>query len=384
MMPKPLLCAVRAAGSQLRSGSWRAFLCSTAGQWIGALVVLLAAAEATSRIDDAVFTGVPLLAAPDRAYDLTQVDDGIVRGRPGGRYRKWALNNHGFPGPDIAVEPAQPRIMLLGSSETFGLYESKGHTYPELLGQGLKRSGRSVEVVNAALPGMSLPSARQYWLAHASRFRPDVVLIYAAPEFYLDLDVPAALPKPAEPPDKPSLLASRFAGRLYDQVRQIGIVREFRGRAVLAQALAAGGPDFLFGPAAPADRLAAYRRDLETLADTVAAKGSVPVLVTYAFKSRDRIDPRDAPELEYFRIFYPRAEAQTFLAFSSAARQAVLEIAQRRGWPCVDAADALSGQRELFADPVHFNDKGSQRMADVLTPGLVSLLGARGGSRAVQ
>lgn len=345
---------------------------------------MLAAAELTSRIDDAVFSNVPLLANPDRAYDLTMVENGVVRGRPGGAFRKWQLNNHGFPGQDIALAPTAMRVMTLGASETFGVFESKGHTFPDLLGQELKRRQSDVEVVNAALPGMSLASMVNYWRSHASRYAPHFVLIYPSPEFYLDRVPPQPAPRlevgPLPPP-----IASRFADRLYDHIRQIPLLRLVRGRAIVGQAVSEGGPDFLFGPQAPPDRVEAFQRDLEVLAGAIAESGSTPVLVTHAFFARDRVEPDLRELLEYFRIFYPRAEAETFLAFSAAAREAVLATAKRRSWAVIDAADALSGRHELFADPVHFNDKGSQRMAEVLAAAMADLVKKpRGGHLAVQ
>lgn len=383
-MPKPLLHSPSEVplpwGALCLRRSW----CSTLGHWIGALLVLLAAGEIASRIDDAVFSDIALLASPDRAYDLTTVENGLPRGRPGGSFRKWQLNNHGFPGPDIALAPTGPRVMLLGASETFGLYESKGKTYGDRLALAVGHARPGVEIVNAAMPGMTARSIEQYWRGYASRYRPSLVLIYASPEFYLDIEVPRGMSGPALPPEKPPLLSSRFSDRLHGQIRQVEFLRALRARFVVGTAVTEGGPGYLFDAAALAERLAAFSRDIEALGHAIAQTGATPVLVTYAFKSRDRVDPRDRNELDYFRIFYPRAEPQTFLAFSASARQAVLDVARRAGWPAIDAADALSGQRELFEDPVHFNDKGSQRMADVLAPKVLELIERHGGPRAVQ
>jgi hypothetical protein len=45
-------------------------------------------------------------------------------GRPNAQYLKWKLNSLGFRGPEL--DPGATRILCVGSSETFGQYESEG------------------------------------------------------------------------------------------------------------------------------------------------------------------------------------------------------------------------------------------------------------------
>src|SRR5262245_16320664 len=104
-------------------------------RWTLAGVLFLLAAEAASRLDDWLAYGTPVLANPDRGMDLTVQDEHGLHGRPLGRFKKWALNEAGFRGPEITETPAPgvTRIALLGASETFGLYESPGKEYPSQL-----------------------------------------------------------------------------------------------------------------------------------------------------------------------------------------------------------------------------------------------------------
>ncbi len=342
---------------------------------MGALAVTLLAAEITARLDDRLFNETPILSNPDREHDLLQAEPWGYRGKPYGLYRRWQLNRHGFLGPEINETASGKRIMVLGASETFGLYEAKGKDYPAQLAVELARLGNpDVEVVNAAIVGQAVPSITAHWVNWASRFKPDIVLIYPSSHFYLDVDPPRpAIPSTRATPHKPPL-QSRFAERLKDQAKQIPVLRSMRARHAVAAALAGKDRDFTFATP-PANRLAAMITDLDHLMSTIERSGGRPVLVTHAFKMPLPIEPRDRAELEYFRIAFPRAAAEVFPAFGAAARTAIIELGKARGWPVIDAAEKLTGRRELFADPVHFTTDGARQMAVLLAEALHALLG---------
>ena len=77
-------------------------------------------------------------------------------------------------------------------------------------------------------------------------------------------------------------------------------------------------------------------------------------------------------------MFFPRATVPSSPAFDTAARQVTIELGKRRGWPVIDAAAKLTGKREWFGDPVHFNDQGSEQMAQLLADAVPPLF-AKGG-----
>ena len=150
--------------------------------------IVVFAAEVTARVDDRIRYGIPFASTPD-SRDLTIVDSLGTRGQPGARYKGWQLNNFGFRGPDITAQPTTgcTRVMVLGASETFGYYETPGKEYPAQLADSLRDAG-CFDVINAAVAGMGLRQQVWMWKNHASRFRPDYVLIYPTPLFYLRSD----------------------------------------------------------------------------------------------------------------------------------------------------------------------------------------------------
>ena len=350
------------------------------GLWVGPVVLCLLMAEVASRVDDLVFSGVPLGASPDRERDLLVQDEYGVRGRPHGRYQRWSLNSFGFRGPEIEYAPSKTRLMVLGASETFGLYESEGQEYPSNLQRELARAGLDVEVINASVAGMALPSMIKYWDSWASRFRPQFVLLYPSPQFYLDTEPPRAGTGSPEP-RPPSGMSSRFLARLKDQAKTSPLLRSVRTWWVVHRRTRTWDRTYFFSSEPALDRLDQFEGDLAELATRVAHTGAVPVLVTHAFKMPRELSRADRAELEYYRVFFPRALAEAFCPFEDAARTRMMELASRRGWPLIDAARPLSGRRELFADPVHFNDDGSGAMGRLLAGALVRLLEQRGVQR---
>lgn len=342
--------------------------------WVVAIAIVVCFGELTSRLDDWIFQSIPFLANPDREYDLVLNDAHGVRGRPNGRFKKYQLNAFGFRGPEIGKEKpaAVPRVMILGASETFGLYESEGHEYPALLSEDLAKQGHNVEVINAAVAGMTLPSIEAFWKNWAKEFKPDLVVIYPSPMFYLDNE----LPRPATPNPAGQVapgFRSRFFERLKDSAKQWTLLKEVRNRFVLWRALRGKDESFLFDDV-PADRREAFSNDLTNLVKEIQNDGAKVALVTHAFKAGSELTATDDAELQGFRIFFPRAVPKTMAAFEATANVDVDKVAAATGAKLIDAAAELSGQRKLFADPVHFNDAGSRAMAEILARGIAPLL----------
>ena len=154
-------------------------------RWLALGLTVLVSAEVTSRIEDRLRLGTSLTAAPSDE-DLVVRDQFGMRGRPNARFKKWRLNSSGFRSAETTLEPEPDceRVMVLGASESFGLYESDGKEYPAQLSVMLNRHG-CYEVINAAVAGMTVRTIGSFWDNWASRFRPATVVIYPTPAFYL-------------------------------------------------------------------------------------------------------------------------------------------------------------------------------------------------------
>ena len=325
----------------------------------------LGGAEAASRLDDWIRLGVPLLAAPNRQRDLVETESWGSHGKPHGRYRKWQLNDFGFRSPpmDRESDPARPRILILGASETFGLYESADMEYPAQLARRLEKQ---YEVVNAAMAGITLKSMLPYWDNWAGHFGARKVLIYPSPMFYLD-DTPPELPKESIAKELPGgRFQLRLAGRLKDVYHSLPAwVRGLREQWVVDEQSAGKDAGWTF-TSVPPNRLALFREDLESLVCRIRRSGAEPILLTHAVSAAWPPRAEDEAYLRAMRMFFPRATSETLVEFERQANRIVRDLAGAKGLVLIDVDGALSGRRELFADMVHFNDAGATELADLL------------------
>jgi hypothetical protein len=333
--------------------------------------------ELSCRIEDWVRFRTPLLSPFTSQTDLiVQGPDG-AHGRPNARYQKWVMNQLGMRGP--AADRRKPlgavRVVTTGASETFGLYESVRHEYPRQLEDSLNAAVHAscgdnavrVQVLNAALPGMSLPTVEQDIRLRISKLQPDIISLYPTPVQYLDDRVPAAASRKTSRSAEPSPIAAlypRGADRLFNQAKLL--LPRFISTRLRAYEIARQErrhpPGWQF-ESIPEDRLAQYELDLRRTVGTIHTAGAIPLLMTHAnwFMANARRDPT---LLTMWRRMYPRASAGTLVAFDSAAREVTLRVARDSGAIVADIAAVVGRNGQgAFQDYGHFTDLGAARVA---------------------
>jgi hypothetical protein len=351
--------------------------------WVLLLAVIVGtAAELMARVDDAVRSDVPLLASP--AYtDLTMQDSLGTRGRPFARFEKWKLNAAGFRSAEVSFVPRAGciRVAVMGASETFGYAESPGKEYPAQLADSLNRAG-CYEVLNTAVTGLPTTGQIQLWENWVSRFEPNVVVIYASPAFYLSENPPefAKLKSRAESPAS-NPFEPRLLGRLKDRIDYPDFLQRRRVMKRIAYATAGKPEDWLFR-SVPDDRLALFQAHLDSLVESVRARGAVPVLVTHAMRFGGSLDQQDHDLLRSWRQFSPRATERVLVGFEHKAADAVRADARRQKVPLVDVDSVMTGHRQWFADFAHFTDDGAGIIAGRIARIVEQISAAPSGSLA--
>jgi lysophospholipase L1-like esterase len=342
-------------------------------KWIGGVPLALTfvlAAETTARIDDRIRLGTPLSAVPDRLHDLVLQTPVVIRGRPSGRFKKWRLNQFGFRNEEMTLEAQAgcERIVVLGASETFGLYESEGNEFPAQLGRTLNAAG-CYEVVNAAVAGLAIPGILQLWDRWVGQFKPRTVVVYPTPAFYL-ANAPPAPPHPSPEADPP-WWTPRLWDRAHDVIHYPAFIQHRRVARWVAEARSAHDPQWLF-PALPQDRLRQFIGDVDNLVSRIAGENARVILVTHATAFHRPAEPDEADELLAFNLFSPRASERMLLDFEDAAARGLIDLGARRGIPVVDAAAEMNGCHSWFAeDFIHFSDEGAARIASLIAAKLV-------------
>jgi hypothetical protein len=333
-------------------------------------------AEVGVRLDDYYRRGIPLAHRPDINVDLKLLDSIGPRGRPYGRYQDYHLNSAGFRSSEASLtpKPGCVRVMTLGSSETFGAgTEGVGYDYPAQLQDSLAKHG-CFQVINGAILGMSMPSMITMWNAYGSRFAPDIVVILPNQMVYLG-DPPPSFPKPRPDPAPSwkSALYPRLADRFKEVANYPAFIQRQRDDNFIAEETA-GRPATWYYPEPPKDRLAQYRRDLDSLITAVQARGAQVVLTPCPMKFGDKLETRaDSALMTAWRLYMPRAKPEVALPFMLMANDVLRDVGRERGVPVVDLAAALNGRGELFYDFSHFTRSGASLIAAKLADTVVSV-----------
>ena len=350
------------------------------------LLVFVLVLELTTRIDERLRFGTPLMSRVLSSEDLREFREGSMQGRPNARYQKWGLNEMGLRGPSTTREPRPGviRIVTVGASETFGMAEAEGREYPRQLEDSLNRaaerqsSTHRFEVLNASLPGMSIPSILLGLRGHIRSLSPDVVVVYPSPSFYVDREAPHP-PTDVQPDDTLSLSRAfrpRVLPRIVDAAKSLlpaAALDRLRERDI-QKSIEEYPPGWRF-TSIPQDRLALYSQHLREMVGTVRSIGAEPILMTHGNAFMD--GTRNEALARAWVRFYPRATASTLIAFDSVARAVTLQVAKDSGVVVVDvAADlARSGKGDhLYSDFAHFTELGAARVATDLRDSVRALV----------
>lgn len=331
---------------------------------LAALGVFLVVWEVCARVDEAWTDGAPLFGAYDLSVLITADEFGIA-GRPNARFSKWKMNGLGFRGEDLRRDCE--RILCVGASETFGMYEPEGMEFPKQLERELNRRARSerYQVINAGLPGQSLSSFNRRAAAVIRRVGPTVAVLYPSLAIYID-PPPENFVRPT-PPQTPMFrlrIAQKLSSALRDwapeavqtAARRIAIGAQTRHSVILERI--------------PESNVLRFRRDLSRLLDLLAGEQVRVLLVTHATRFGASAAPGDQAMLIAWRALYPTLQEGGFLDMENRLNTVIRSEAANRGLTLVDAATFLHGVGN-FVEFVHFTPHGAGALAHAIADGLL-------------
>jgi len=324
--------------------------------------------ECAARVDDLISNQIPFFEnySLDSLYEY---DSDGKRGKPNAKYLKWELNNLGFRGDDLV--PGSRRVAVVGSSETFGLYESKGKEWPQEL-QRLLNMGKpedSYQVANFAYPGLLLSTLENRLADYLERTTPEILIIYPSPTGYLYRNINQSSKfERISQPDQPKFQL-RVTARMMEIFKKLTpqAVRNFVVQWQLEQAVSSS--EYVFEKA-PEDYVKVFSSDLERMIDKILAKAIKPVLVTHATFFGDRLLEQDKSVMIAWRKFYPMLGEQGFLDMENRFNQVLRDLARKKNITLIDLAQLMPRGPEYFADAVHFTDKGAALAAQKIFGGL--------------
>ncbi len=347
---------------------------------IGLIILFVVMLELCARIDDSLTWGAPFWG--HYSYALLSTTDVLgPHSRFGASFENWCINSYGFRGPEITMEkPAGVvRVLVIGASETFGLYESPGKGFPAQMQHMLDvaRPGR-YQVLNAALVGMTLPRFIHYFHVWLWRFDPDIVVYYPTPASYLHREAPERKTVTRTGPPKKLPETIRLVRKTKTVLQRFipaSIMKWLRQRRI-AWVLAGHERRYKSGwmwQHAPAERVGLFKEHLTALIKEVRASGARFVLATHANRfpaDRKAWSETDEMMMAGWRRFVPRATGKCLLDMEHETNRVVVELGERLGVPVVDVATAVPSKPENFA---HFTDRGAEIVAKALTTEILML-----------
>ena len=308
--------------------------------------------ELCARLDDYFTQGAPLLANYDNNV-LNAFDKIGNRGRPFAHYLKWQLNSLGFRNPEL--HPHLPRLMCVGSSETFGQSETPGMEWPRQLERLLNenRPGK-LQIVNTGFAGETFPTSVLRLPERLATVRPTAVLFYPSVAHYLSIPfIPSYQGPPPPAPTRPRMLA-----RIETVVKQsapVWLMTWLRLRQIEKDA-PAYGPLIDNIPQPLIDR---FEKDLRQAVHLTRAAGAAPILITHANRFGRSVIPEERFMLIAWRKFYPNLREDGFLRMENTMNAVTRRVAHDENVLLIDPAPDMPPGPRYFSDFVHFTNQGA-------------------------
>ncbi|MCK5127038.1 MAG: hypothetical protein KAR42_12360 [candidate division Zixibacteria bacterium] len=352
------------------------------GNYVIAILLFCIFVEVTARLDDWIKHDAPFESTYTARRLRTWDDEGIRVNISNGGFEKWKNNSHGFRGPEIDIEkPANiTRIVCLGASESYGLYESPDHEWPAQMRQEL--NGDSYEVINAATVGLPMTQYIQYLEKYVLKFSPDAIVLYIEPASYVAARQ-RAINNPEIKSSSPTATAQagfsmsmikesfRTVPKLQRAIKQflpVSVMNEYYRKDALKK-IEISEKRYLNGNAplerVTADCLEDYRKDLIEVIEFLKSNNCQALLCTYPSLISGGVKEKE----EHMTIFL---EARRFVVeltlegMSDAAIQlndVSRSVAEETGTLLIELENVVPRDKDHFADNVHYTDAGAEVVA---------------------
>jgi len=161
---------------------FRAFINSV---WLS--VVFFITLETCARIDDKILYDAPIFANYSYERLIKNDEEGIRINVPNSQFEKWKINSQGFRGPEIIKNKDKHtmRIICMGASETFGLYENLNNEWPAQLQKLFENNNCSVQIINTSVAGLFLNDFKTYIRKYVLNIKPDIIILHVNPFIYI-------------------------------------------------------------------------------------------------------------------------------------------------------------------------------------------------------
>jgi hypothetical protein len=342
--------------------------------WALTAIIFIMVMEICARLDDYIKWGAPFWG--DYSEKLLSNTDSLgYRNVPNAKFQKWRIDSLGFRGPEItmAKPPGIVRIMILGASETFGLYESQDKEYPAQMQQALDSLYPDrFQVINAASAGMTMPRVTRYYQDYLHKFDPDIVIYYPTPNAYLAYPPPKPETTAYVPIIRQNHLSSRLLPKISILVKQVVpiSIQTAAKKIMINRQVKKHPPNWVFEHPTP-ERMQLFRDQINTLITTVRQSGAQLMLMTHAIRLHKVLSADDIPYVIAYRKMAPWVGQDCMFEVNESVNDIIRQQAKITGISLIDIDELMPKDGRNFADYGHFTDEGARVMANICTQAVI-------------
>ena len=359
----------------MRRLSW---LLARITRWVAYSLVFFITLEAWARLDDWFQYRAPIFETYTIRRILGDDENGIRHNIPNARFEKWIINAMGFRGGEVPRNKAagEIRIACLGSSESFGTYESAGKEWPEQLAELFRKSDNMVVVLNTSVVGQKEAQRKRYMERYVSPCKPDLLILYVN---FMEFVHPKVEMHESAKENVQKVGIGDLAAQVVEACRVAPKLKEALKRMLptsavdlislkLSERMVSEAERTILRNAVPMDmvpeeNVQRFKEAQRELVGHTRELGVLPVLCTYpTFAAEDNLATGQSIILEARASMIQYSEVG-MIDCGKKFNQATRDVAQELGVVVVDCDRVLPKTREYFADYLHYTDAGASLIA---------------------
>lgn len=346
-------------------------------------IVFLITIEFSARIDDKIKYGAPFFSEYSAKLLRNKDSEGINCNIPNSHFEKWKINNLGFRGPNISVMKPKGviRIVCMGTSETFGLYESPDMEWPSQLSKMLEKYNY-FEVINTSVVGLPLKKYRRYIEKYVLKLEPDIIILFVNPfEYGVGNEIFTKRQDTLKKEGKSfknrgihflkviTYSNLRMFPKLKQSLKKIvptSVLKQYQLWNMKRQIQKLENT-YLNGnkplDIIPNKNLIIFRNDLKDLIEYLQNKKIKIILTSYPILiTQQNIDKYLEIFLDH-RRFYTELSLQGIIDASRKFNEEIRLISNKHGVAFIDNNMTIPKNTQYFADNVHYTDEGARLIA---------------------
>jgi lysophospholipase L1-like esterase len=296
--------------------------------------------------------------------------------------RGWVINSNGYRGDDFTQTKNDNaiRVIVYGGSAVFDVKAPNGKDWPSRLGHLLNENAvTDIEVINAGIPGHASFDSFGRLFSEGHIFEPDYVILYNAWNDIKYFSSEKSLLRKFKPYVESSDYRKIYQGALDQMFCEISQLYVHLRARYYSWKYHVGSEGIIqsseYSNEVSELGLRQYKLNVEMFVDLALNINAIPILVT-----QPRLVAGDNTEEDKSKIRYDfqNMNPEELVKAYKKTDEIMISVAKTKNIPVItDASKQMNGKGEYFADHVHLNAAGSNRLSMIISEQLFQLIKSR-------